>query len=184
MHYSRGRSARTVRAYTDALDKLGEFLGKRDFKTATVDDLTALPGIWPHKQGLVGISRRPIIASVRGFYAWLAQQGVIAVNPAQEVNYPKTGLKLPRVITLSNAERMLWASNFHKLKGVRDAAILALMMGCGLRVNDVVEHVATADDRLRGREAQGRTARFERQSEAHGAGAARSRADRAPVPRA
>lgn len=138
MRHSRGRSARTVRAYSDALDKLGEFLGERDFRTVTVDDLTAFTGIWLHKHGLVGVSRRPIIAAVRGFYRWLADQGVIPVNPAAEVTYPKTGLKLPRVMTLSNAERLIWAPDFHTFKGVRDAAMLALMMGCGLRVNDVV----------------------------------------------
>ncbi|MBR8137206.1 tyrosine-type recombinase/integrase [Burkholderia cenocepacia] len=138
LQHSRGRSARTVRAYTDAIDKLAQFLGGQDFRTVTVDELTTFTGIWLHKQGLVGISRRPIIAAVRGFYAWLTKQRVIAVNPALEVNYPKTGLKLPRLMALSNAERLLWAPDFHTFIGVRDAAMLALMMGCGLRVHDVV----------------------------------------------
>jgi site-specific recombinase XerD len=60
---------------------------------------------------------------------------IIEINPAIGVEYPKTGRRLPTTISLANAERLLCAPDLSTFRGIRDAAILHVLMGCGLRVS-------------------------------------------------
>ncbi|MDB5975951.1 MAG: hypothetical protein JWR07_2711, partial [Nevskia sp.] len=109
------------------------FLEGRDVLVATSDDVNLFGGIWLHKQGVTAISRRPYIAAVREFYKWLASTRQVSGDPAAGLSYPKTGRKLPSMMTLGNAEKLMWAPDFSTFAGVRDAAILSLLLGCGLR---------------------------------------------------
>lgn len=133
-----GRSVRTVKAYGDALARLVEFFGERDPLLATPGDLDLFAGIWLHKRGVEAISRRPYVSAVREFYKWLEAAGHAKSNTAAGLSYPKHGRKIPRVITLVNAERLMWAPDFSTFEGVRDGAMLAVLMGCGLRVMGLV----------------------------------------------
>lgn len=131
--FNKGSSARTVEAYSAALERLAGFLDGRDLRTATNDDLELFCGIWLHKQGVTAVSRRPYIAAVREFYKWLAKARAIQSNPAEGLSYPSAGRTLPSMMTLGSAEKIMWAPDFSTFPGVRDAAILSLLLGCGLR---------------------------------------------------
>lgn len=131
--YSKGKSERTVEAYSAALERFEQFLEGRDLRTATVDEVEMFGGIWLHKQGVGAIARRPYVAALREFYKWLAAGGAIQANPAAGLSYPKAGRKLPSMMTLGNAEKLMWAPDFSTFSGVRDAAILSILLGCGLR---------------------------------------------------
>lgn len=136
--HNQGRSRRTVRAYGAALERLLVFFDGRDPRLATPDELTMFTGPWLHKQGVQAVSRRPYVAAVREFYQWLAAYRHIASDPAEATAYPSAGQKLPRVMSLLNAERLMWAPDFATFEGVRDGAILGVLMGCGLRVSGLV----------------------------------------------
>jgi len=131
--FNEGASKRTVEAYTAALERFSVFLDGRDLLQATVDDVQLFGGIWLHKQGVTAVSRRPYIAAVREFYKWLKSTGAIKENPSLGLSYPKVGRKLPRMMTLASAEKLMWAPDFSTFDGVRDAAVLSLLLGCGLR---------------------------------------------------
>lgn len=131
--YNQGKSKRTAEAYTAALVRFAGFLDGRDLHDATSDELQLFGGMWLHKQGVTAVSRRPYIAAVREFYKWLASTRAIAADPAAGLAYPTAGRRLPSVMTLDNAEKLMWAPDFSTFAGVRDAAILSLLLGCGLR---------------------------------------------------
>lgn len=137
--HNAGRSARTVEVYRLALSRLVEFFAGRDPLLATHDELVIFTGIWLHKRGLTDpMSRRPHIAAVREFFRWALDNKHVRGNPAEGLPYPSVGRKIPRVMTLKNAERLMWAPDFSTFKGVRDGAMLALLVGCGLRVSGLV----------------------------------------------
>lgn len=131
--FNEGSSERTGELYAAGLAKLEAFLDGRAITAASADDLELFGGIWLHKQGVMAPGRRPYIAAVRDFFKWLQANRHIAVNPAVNLAYPKTGRKLPVVMSLANAEKIMWAPDFSTLAGVRDAAILSLLIGCGMR---------------------------------------------------
>lgn len=136
---NQNRSARTVQVYGLALRRLGEFLAGRDYLAASEDDLLLFTGKWLYDQGLRDpLSRRTHVAAVREFYRWLKGRGAIKASPAEMVPHPRVGRRLPQVMALGHAEQLMWAPDFSTLMGVRDAAMMALLMGCGLRVSGLV----------------------------------------------
>lgn len=136
---NRGRSVRTVAVYALALRRLGEFLGGRDYREVSQDDLLLFTGKWLYERGLVDpLSRKTHVSAVREFYKWLTARRVIAADPANQVPHASIGRRLPRVMTIEHAEKLIWAPDFSTLEGVRDAAMIALLVGCGLRVSGLV----------------------------------------------
>lgn len=130
----RGRTVRTIECYRAALMRLREFMAGKPLVKAEPNELEVFCGLWLHKKGVVARSRKPYISAVRGFYAWLRDKGIKG-NAAQELLHPITGHPLPSTISLANAERLMWAPDMSTFIGIRDAAILSLLIGCGLRVS-------------------------------------------------
>lgn len=137
---ARGRSPRTVEVYRLALARLQEFMGTRSILEADGSELEAYTGLWLHKRGIVARSRKPYISAVRMFFAWAEAKQLLPgrTQPAQALVHPKTGHKLPRAMTLANAERLMWAPDLSTFVGLRDAAMMALLLGSGLRVSGLV----------------------------------------------
>jgi integrase/recombinase XerD len=135
MEVNRGRTLRTVEAYRSALLRLKEFLAGKPLVEAEAMELEMFCGLWLHKKGVVARSRKPYISAVKGFYAWLKSSGQLKGNAATQLVHPMTGIPLPRAITLSNAEKLMWAPDMGTFIGIRDAAIMSLLIGCGLRVS-------------------------------------------------
>jgi site-specific recombinase XerD len=139
--HNAGRSARTVEVYRLALSRLVAFFGElsRDPLLATHDELVVFAGIWLHKKGLSDPrSRRTHVAALREFYKWMFDNKKITLNPAAGLPYPKAGRKIPRVMTLKNAEKLMWVPDFSTFEGVRDGAMLGILIGCGLRASGIV----------------------------------------------
>ncbi|MCK9540198.1 MULTISPECIES: tyrosine-type recombinase/integrase [Pseudomonadota] len=136
---NRGRSPRTAQVYGLALSRLGQFLGEQDHLSATHDQLVIFTGKWLYDRGLRDpLSRKTHVSAVREFYKWLASRGLVRGNPAEHVAHARIGRRLPRVMTLTHAEQLMWAPDYSTFEGVRDAAMIALLMGCGLRVSGLV----------------------------------------------
>jgi integrase/recombinase XerD len=137
---AQGRSPRTQEVYGLALKRLGEFMAPRSILMADGSELEAFCGLWLHKKGVVAASRKPYVSAVRMFFKWAAGRGLLPTrsSPTTELKHPKTGHRLPRVISLSNAERLMWGPDLSTFIGIRDAAMLSLLMGLGLRVSGLV----------------------------------------------
>lgn len=137
---NKNRSARTIEVYGLALRRLGEFFGGRDPLQASADELVLWSGKWLHDKGLRDpLSRKTHVAAVREFYRWAASSGgLIRRNPAANLAHARVGRRLPAVMTLEAAERLMWAPDYSTFLGVRDAAMLGLLIGCGLRVSGLV----------------------------------------------
>lgn len=136
---SRNRSGRTTEVYALALRRLGEFLGGQSHLEATGEQLVLFCGKWLFDQGLRDpLSRKTHVSAVREFYKWLHARRKVRSNPAAAVEHAKVGRRLPRVMTMAHAEQLMWAPDYSRFEGVRNSAILALLMGCGLRVSGLV----------------------------------------------
>ncbi len=90
------------------------------------------------KRGLSRRSQGRALAAVRGFFRWLAREGIVAANPAQGVRTPKAPSKLPRHLRPGEIESLLAAPDVNETFGHRDRAILELLYATGLRVGELV----------------------------------------------
>lgn len=136
---NKGRSDRTREVYSLALYRLHVFLAGRSFLDATDDDLVAFTGAYLFKSFKLKPSGRKVyVSAVREFYRWLLRTRRIRVDLAERVPVPSVARSLPSVISLANAEKLMWSPDFNTFQGVRDGAMLALLVGCGFRVSGLV----------------------------------------------
>jgi integrase/recombinase XerD len=89
--------------------------------------------------GLGPRSRARHLVTLRGFYRFLVREKVLEANPAQMVDLPKAGRKLPHVLKVEEVVRLLETPDASKPLGVRDAAMLELLYAAGLRVSELIK---------------------------------------------
>lgn len=133
--HNRGRAEITAHKYCGYLRRLQKNLAPKSILLADRAEVDYFAGLQSHKDGLSPRSRRQLVAAMRGFFTWAARSNLIGSNPAIDLPYPRAGQKLPTALSLQYAERILMAPDLNTFIGVRDAAILALLIGCGPRVS-------------------------------------------------
>lgn len=88
------------------------------------------------------ISRR--LVSIKVFFRYLQQEGLLRTNVTEAMDSPKLWKILPGTLTYKEVERLLAAPNDSTPRGVRDRAMLETLYGTGLRVSELAH--LTVDD--------------------------------------
>jgi len=93
-----------------------------------------------HAGGRSGRGIALILSGWRSFYRWAARQGLVAFNPVQDVRAPRAPKPLPKALGVDDAVRLASysAAGADPWAEARDAAIVELLYGCGLRVGELV----------------------------------------------
>ncbi|WPB56248.1 tyrosine recombinase XerC [Xylophilus sp. GOD-11R] len=91
-----------------------------------------------------------VLSGWRGFYAWLGREGLIDRNPVVDVRAPKAPKPLPKALGVDDATQLADFSQDEATSeedawlDQRDAAMVELFYGCGLRVGELVALDAAA----------------------------------------
>jgi integrase/recombinase XerC len=93
-----------------------------------------------HAGGRSGRGIALILSGWRGFYAWLGREALVPSNPVLDVRAPKSPRPLPKALSVDDSVQL---ASYHDEAAdpwteARDAAIVELMYGCGLRVGELV----------------------------------------------
>ena len=92
-----------------------------------------------HSSGRSGRGIALILSGWRGFYAWLGRQGLVPSNPVQDVRSPKAPKPLPKALGVDDAVHFAdFQSEDSAWFEARDAAMVELLYGSGLRVGELV----------------------------------------------
>lgn len=144
---------RTVELYALDLQKLSENAGKARIELVRVQNAHIRRWVAQmHGAGRSGRGIALILSGWRGFYAWLGRQGLIASNPVVDVRAPKAPKPLPKALSVDDSVRLAeydGAQDDPWLEA-RDAAIVELLYGGGLRVGELVGLDAAAGTAARG----------------------------------
>jgi integrase/recombinase XerD len=138
------RAPRTVDAYRRDLDSLGRALDHSP-ATATTEELE----LWIAElrgQGLAATTVARRIAAARTFFRHLVLLGQRGDNPAAELDLPRRLRRLPRTLSPGEAERLIDAAAGTTPRSLRDAALVELLYGAGLRVSEAVGLARNAVD--------------------------------------
>jgi len=79
-----------------------------------------------------------LISGIRSFCRYMLTEGVITDDPSAMLESPRTGMKLPEVLTVEEIDRMVSSIDLSIQEGHRNRAIIETMYGCGLRVSELV----------------------------------------------
>lgn len=80
-----------------------------------------------------------ILSGWRGLYVWLGREGLVGSNPVQNVRAPKAGKPLPKALSVDDAVRLasFESEGQQPWLEARDAAMVELLYGSGLRVGEL-----------------------------------------------
>ena len=136
----KGLAAQTIEAYSRDLVRYISFLDESGRAAVSEADTPLILKylISMREDGLNARSRARHLVSIRGFYRFLAQEEILSSDPTRLIDLPKSGLKLPDVLTIDEVKRLLDAPDPKKPSGCRDAAMLELLYAAGLRVSELI----------------------------------------------
>ncbi len=148
----RGMSPHTVAAYRRDLNRYADYLAElgitdssqvsgamigsyaarlREGKAAPDGDGWAEPP-------LANASVARAVIAVRSLHRFAAAEGLTNEDPARSIRPPKPPRRLPKALSLEQVQTMLSVPPVDTDVGVRDAALLELLYGTGLRISEAV----------------------------------------------
>jgi len=134
-------SENSISAYTGDVLKLMEYFDLhnpgRMPAEVTYDDLRDFLA-WFGSGEHSARSQSRTISGIRSFFSFLLTEEEISENPAALIESPKTGLKLPEVLSVHEIDSMISEIDLSRPEGHRNRAIIETLYGCGLRVSELI----------------------------------------------
>lgn len=141
LRLEKGLSVNSVDAYIRDIEKLVQYLDSKQLKlTPDQIKLKDLKDFieWINGFGLSAKTQARIISGIKAFYKYLILEDLIGQNPAELLESPKIGRKLPDTLSLEEINTLIETIDLSKPEGIRNKAMLETLYGCGLRVSELV----------------------------------------------
>ncbi|PQA81749.1 recombinase XerC [Limnohabitans sp. TS-CS-82] len=142
VRFEKRLAERTLALYTLDLQKLSSYAEQSRVALDAVQSTHIRRWVSQmHAGGRSGRGIALILSGWRGFYVWMGREGLISANPVQDIRAPKSPKPLPKALSVDDAVQLAdftptdpasdpWLNS-------RDAAMVELLYGCGLRVGEL-----------------------------------------------
>jgi len=129
-------SPHTERSYLSDLEQLFDFLGETDLAIADHQTLRQFVGhLVKLKIKKSSIARK--LSAVRSFFKYLNRAGLLQNNPARLIATPRREKRLPAVLTVDDALRLMEAPHKGDDTELRDRAVLETLYSTGIRASEL-----------------------------------------------
>jgi integrase/recombinase XerC len=153
LRVERRLAARTLATYEEALLRLARRAGETGVEMTQVQPQHVRR--WAAQLHAGGLSPRSValaLSAWRGLYRWLGRNGEVALNPVDGVRAPKAAKPLPKALSVDHSVALAEyrGSGADPALEARDACIVELLYGSGLRIAEVVGLDVQASGEARG----------------------------------
>jgi len=139
-----GNSPHTVKAFIADLNLLASYLPPdRTLGNISTNDLNLFLEWLQHGRGVPcspkSLSRR--ITSIKSFFRWLHQNGVILIDPSEKVLQHSVISPLPEILTEQEIEKVISAANHYREKqkpDIRPYLLFTLLLHTGLKKGETL----------------------------------------------
>lgn len=140
LYLERGLAENTLVSYKLDLDNFSAFCQKENLEplsqTARQAIIFYLLKLKREGKAPATISRH--LASLRAFYRFLLQEGVLFQDPTNNLESPRNLERLPHVLSVDEVESLLNQPRTTDPAGLRDKAMLELLYATGIRVSELI----------------------------------------------
>ena len=111
-----------------------------EIKKIKLDDIHAFLAYLNNVNHSRAATRARKASTIRIFFKYLSQKaGLIEINPAQNLENPKSDRRLPKYLSLDDSKKLLEvAADEDNRNSERDFAIITLFLNCGMRLSELV----------------------------------------------
>jgi integrase/recombinase XerC len=135
----RGKRPETRGTYQRALREFVRWFEQEKSFRFRVEDVERYKQHLTRRKKLSEVSVSTYLTAVRRFCEYLVHAGVLETNPARSVDGNKRPLQHSRaVLTPGDVERLLAAVERHDERGLRDFAVIRLMLDCALSEIEII----------------------------------------------
>jgi integrase/recombinase XerD len=148
----RGVSRHTIGAYGRDLRRYAGYLADRgitdpsqvtsamigNYLAQLRDGVAAPDGTGWIEPPLASASAARAVIAVRSLHRFAHAEGLTAEDPARSIRPPKPPRRLPKALSLEQVQAMLAAPATDTEVGIRDAALLEVLYGTGIRISEAV----------------------------------------------
>jgi integrase/recombinase XerD len=144
LHYlivEKGLSKNTIEAYSHGLTRFLNHLREKGVQEIREVGKFHIRGflLALRKKNLNTKSIVRDLVALRTFFRFLIQEGILEINPAEELESPKVAKTLPEILTLKEIEEILEQPNLQTPLGIRDRAMLEMLYATGMRVSELTQ---------------------------------------------
>jgi integrase/recombinase XerD len=136
----RGLANNTLESYSRDLRQYLSYLKeKKNLQLSETTQATVvgyLLQLQAHGKASATLSRS--LAAIKSYYHYLTRENHIHRDPTINLDAPKQEKRLPRVLSVSDIERLLEQPDLKNPVGIRDRAMLELLYATGLRVSELI----------------------------------------------
>ena len=137
----RGYSACTLKAYGTDLRAFEEYLQGVDESLSLLeadDDIVRrwVSSLMDEKKAASSVGRK--LSSLRAFYSYLCNEGLVAVSPVQNIPSPKRRKRLPSFVKEQEMDAILDGAFGDDFESQRDKLIIMLFYETGVRLAELV----------------------------------------------
>ena len=136
----RSLSENSLEAYLRDVSKLQQYieLKKYSFLPADVPPKIISELLnWLSELGLEAASQARTLSGIKTFYRYLLIEDLINVSPADLIDAPKIGQKIPDILSVDEIDRIFAAVDLSSKNGQRNRAMLEVLYASGLRVTEL-----------------------------------------------
>lgn len=138
----RSLSKNSIEAYKNDIKKLVDYLKEQKNEVTptkiTQKDLISFIESFSDK-GLSARSQARCLSGIKTFFKYLLLEDIIKENPAELLETPKIGRKLPEVLSIDEIDEIQKVIDLSKFDGHRNKSIIETLYSCGLRVSELID---------------------------------------------
>lgn len=139
---NRGLEAWTIKTYRDRLRWLGEWLASIGLHLGEVTRGAVQQWLSDQRErGLSAKTRAANLSVTRAFFAWLLDRGYVARDPVASVPSVRVPRRLPRVLQLEDALKVMAAA-----REPRERVVAELFYGSGIRLSELLSTTVAGTD--------------------------------------
>lgn len=140
LRIERGLAENTVKNYSSDIIALSQFISSNNMmekpKDCTKETLQQF--IYQQSKSISANSQARRISAIKSFFNFMIFEKLRANSPADLIEGPKLGRKLPVTLNLAEIEKILLGIDLSLPNGQRNRAIIETLYGSGLRVSELV----------------------------------------------